>query len=623
VAALLLIPAIPLLGALILSVFGGLMPRRAAGAVGCSSIGLSFASAIVVASSYFAHQPAGDFYREHVYEWLRVGALRVPIGLYLDPLSLVMIGVVTFVGLMIHIYSAEFMDRDADYARFFAYMNLFVGMMLILVTADNLLFLFLGWEGVGLCSYLLIGFWYQDAANGRAAQKAFIVTRIGDAALAVGLFVLFWHTGTFDLQQILGQFSGGGEAVRGIATIAALLIAVGAIAKSAQLPLQTWLPDAMAGPTPVSALIHAATMVTAGVYLIARTHGIFEAAPGTMLLVAVIGAATACYGGLCALAQRDIKRILAYSTISQIGYMFLALGVGVWWAAIFHLVTHAFFKALLFLSAGVVIQAMDEDHDISHMGGLFGKVPTAGWTFLIGACSLSALPLVTAGFYSKDAILWGAWSSPQGGTVLWAAGLLAAVLTGVYIFRPFIIVFLGPSEKEIGRRPRFLVKLALFVLAFFAITAGILGVPVPLANFAPLREFLGAIFGLRAEATAGLQAVLLGISAFASLLGIGLAAMLFSARPSLAGSTYEAARRFLLGGMGFDWVYDRVIVRPYVSAARALREDVVDRVFDGLAIFVGFLGWAMSATQTGRVRNYATGLALGAVVVAFVLIFGR
>src|SRR5690348_10448897 len=342
-----------------------------------------------------------------------------------------MVLVITFVAFLIHLYSTEYMEGDVGYSRFFAYMNLFVASMVTLVLADNLLLLYLGWEGVGLCSYLLIGFWYTDPANGRAARKAFIVTRVGDTSMVIGLFLIFQRLGTLNIQDLMHRAAQQWPVGAAVAIAVSALLLGGAVGKSAQLPLQTWLPDAMAGPTPTSALIHAATMVTAGVYLIARTHVLFSLAPPVMLAVAVIGAATLLLAGCSALTQRDIKRVLAYSTISQIGYMFLALGVGAWAAAIFHLMTHAFFKALLFLSAGVVIQRLGEEHDIFRMGGLRHRMPLAFWSFLAGSASLAALPILTAGFYSKDLILWAAWSDGFGGKWLWGGALLGAFLTAV------------------------------------------------------------------------------------------------------------------------------------------------------------------------------------------------
>ena len=423
-----LIPALPLAGFLILALSGGRLKAQVAAGVGCVSVGLSMAAALLVLADFIHAPPAGLAYSRPLWTWFAAGGLACGIGFYLDSLSLVMTAVITVVAFLIHLYSVRFMEgenkeldskaRYEGYGRFFAYMNLFVASMLILVLADNLLLLYLGWEAVGLCSYLLIGFWYGEAANARAAVKAFVVTRIGDTALIIGLFLLASHLGSLQIQEVMQR--AGGLWVPGslVASAAAALLLGGAVGKSAQIPLQVWLPDAMAGPTPVSALIHAATMVTAGVYLIARMHPLFTLAPGVLLVVAVIGASTLLIAAGSACVQRDIKRALAYSTMSQVGYMFLALGVGAWSAAIFHLVTHAFFKALLFLSAGVVIQALGNEHDIFRMGGLRKALPVAFWTFLIGAASLSALPFVTAGFYSKDLILRLVWSSPRWGPMV-------------------------------------------------------------------------------------------------------------------------------------------------------------------------------------------------------------
>ena len=429
-----LVPAFCLAGFLVLAVLGGRLPRRGVAIVGVGSVALSTLAAFLVAGSFLGTPPAGNAYTQTLWQWMSVSGLSPRIAFYLDALSLLMVLVVTFVGLLIHLYSAEFMIDDEGYSRFFAYMNLFVASMLTLVLADNLLLLYLGWEGVGLCSYLLIGFWYTDPANGAAAQKAFIVTRIGDTAMALGLFLSFTRLGTLDIQSLMQRAAREWPTGSAPAAAAALLLLGGALGKSAQLPLQTWLPDAMAGPTPVSALIHAATMVTAGVYLIARTHVLFALAPAVQLLVGVIGAATLLLAGCSALTQRDIKRVLAYSTISQIGYMFLALGVGAWGAAMFHFMTHAFFKALLFLAAGVLIQALNHEHDIFRMGGLWRQLPVAFWTFLVGGAALAGFPLITAGFYSKDLILAQAWSSGLAGHWLWAAGWIGALLTAVTSF---------------------------------------------------------------------------------------------------------------------------------------------------------------------------------------------
>ena len=374
-----LIPAIPFASALALAVLRFSRKQVAWIAVGATAA--STVVSVLVTMAFLSAPPAAHAYTQVLWTWIDVGGLRPEIAFYLDPLSLIMTLVVAFVSFLIHLYSTEFMIDDDGYSRFFAYMNLFVASMLTLLLANNLLLLYLGWEGVGLCSYLLIGFWYRDPANGAAGRKAFVVTRIGDTAMVIGLFLLFHDLGTLQIQELMLRASQNWHIGSPAAVAAALLLLGGAVGKSAQLPLQTWLPDAMAGPTPVSALIHAATMVTAGVYLIARTHVLYSLAPAAQFAVAVVGAATLLIAGFSALTQWDLKRVLAYSTMSQIGYMFLALGVGAWPAAIFHFMTHAFFKALLFLAAGIVIDALHDEHNIFRMGGLRTRLPIAFWTF--------------------------------------------------------------------------------------------------------------------------------------------------------------------------------------------------------------------------------------------------
>ena len=400
----------PLLGFVLLAFSRGRLSENISAVIGVGSMALSALTAACVAFEFVA-QPVPASVSQVLWTWMQVGDFAPRIALHLDGLSLTMLCVVTGVGFFIHLFASWYMRGEEGYSRFFAYMNLFVASMLFLVLADNLLFLFLGWEGVGLCSYLLIGFYYKHAANGHAAMKAFIITRVGDVFMMLGLLVLFHAFGTLDIQPMLKAIPEYAD--RGALALAALLLLGGAVGKSAQLPLQTWLADAMAGPTPVSALIHAATMVTAGVYLIARTHTLFEVSPDVLLLVGTTGAVTLLLAGFSALVQTDIKRILAYSTMSQIGYMFLALGVGAWQAAVFHLMTHAFFKALLFLSAGAVIVACHHEQDIFRMGGLRKKLPLVYACFLVGGSALAALPFVTAGFYSKDEILWLAFANGQ------------------------------------------------------------------------------------------------------------------------------------------------------------------------------------------------------------------
>src|ERR1700757_1950716 len=485
IALLWLIPALPLASALVLALFGARFSRRATAAVGVGSIGLSALITILVAASFFSAPPSGNSYTQVLWTWINVAGFQPQIGLYLDALSLVMVLVVTFVGFLIHIYSAEFMIEDEGFSRFFAYMNLFVASMITLLLANNLLLLYLGWEGVGLCSYLLIGFWYRDPANGRAARKAFILTRVGDTAMSIGLYLLFTQLGTLGIQDLMQRASAEWPSGSTYAVAAAFLLLGGAVGKSAQLPLQVWLPDAMAGPTPVSALLHAATMVTAGVYLIARTHVLFSLAPAAQFAVAVVGAGTLLLAGFSALTQHDIKRVLAYSTVSQIGYMFLALGVGAWQAAIFHFMTHAFFKALLFLGAGVIINALHDEHSIFRMGGLRKELPVTFWPFLIAGCSLAGLPFLTAGFFSKDLIIWDALSAERGDPGLWIAGMVGALLTSLYTFRVIFRVFFGPLGTPVTKRPGYAMTVPLLVLAFLSIVGGYMK--------EPLLDFLSSV----------------------------------------------------------------------------------------------------------------------------------
>ena len=486
-----MIPALPFAGFLLLALVGARFSRRVVAFIATGAVGLAAVAAGLTAISFLSAQPAANSYTQTVWVWLDVAGFHPGVAFYIDALSLVMILVITFVAFLIHLYSTEFMiEEEEGYSRFFAYMNLFVGSMLTLVLADNFLLLYLGWEGVGLCSYLLIGFWYKVPENGYAARKAFVVTRVGDTALALGLFLIFTHLGTLQIQDVMLRAREAWPQGSTLAIITALLLLGGAVGKSAQLPLQTWLPDAMAGPTPVSALIHAATMVTAGVYLIARTHVLFILAPAVLALVAVVGTITLLLAGFSALVQWDIKRVLAYSTISQIGYMFLALGVGAWPAAIFHFMTHAFFKALLFLGAGIVIQAQGEEHNMFKMGGLRRELPVVFWTFLIGSGALSAVPLVTAGFYSKDMIIWQVYASASGGVWLWAAAIAGALLTSMYTFRMVTLTFFGPLGKKVSRVPGWRMSLPLVVLAVLSIIAGFLDVPRILGGVPVLSSFL-------------------------------------------------------------------------------------------------------------------------------------
>lgn len=628
-----LIPALPFAGFLSLALLGGRLSSSAVALIGAGSVGLSAVVALLVAGGFITTPPDGHVFLQTLWQWMQVGDFAPRITLHLDALSMVMILVVTVVGFLIHLYSTGFMIEEEGYSRFFAYMNLFVGSMLTLVLADDLLFLYAGWEGVGLCSYLLIGFWYRDPANGYAARKAFIVTRVGDAAMAIGLFVLFTNLGTLRIQELMIRASGQWPAGSSLAVIAAALLLAGALGKSAQVPLQTWLPDAMAGPTPVSALIHAATMVTAGVYLIARTHELFELAPVVQSSVAVIGALTLLLSGFSALVQRDIKRVLAYSTISQIGYMFLALGVGAWSAAIFHFMTHAFFKALLFLGAGAVILALDHEHDMFRMGGLRSKLPSTFWTFLSGAASLSALPLVTAGFYSKDLILWHAMTSEKGGPWLWAAGLAGALLTSLYTFRMVFLIFFGEARSRVTKLPGLRMLVPLTALAFLSLAGGFVELPPNFKSLTPWGEltlfsdFLSTALPITSGVhDEGREFLLQAIASAVSLFGIFLAYFFFVRNRGLAERLVSlpvgpALRRLWFSGWGFDFAYDTLIAKPFAWAARINKDDFIDLVYEGAAWYNKFFHELLSRSQTGKVRWYAMGIALGAVIIIGMAVF--
>jgi NADH-quinone oxidoreductase subunit L len=616
-----LVPALPLVGFLVLLLCGSQCVRQIVATVGTGSIALSALAASLISVEFIAFPPKGYAYTQTLWTWVTVAGFNPAVSLYLDPLSLVMVLVVTWVSFLIIFYSTWFMSEDDGYCRFFAYMNLFVGSMLVLVLADNLLLLYLGWEGVGLCSYLLIGFWYKKEENARAAFKAFVVTRIGDVALVVGLFLIFHNLGTLNIQEAALRASNQWFAGSALATAAAALLLGGALGKSAQMPLQTWLPDAMAGPTPVSALIHAATMVTAGVYLIARTHQFFLLAPAVQTLVAVIGALTLLIAGSSAVVQRDIKRVLAYSTMSQIGFMFLALGVGAWIAAIFHFMIHAFFKALLFLCAGVVIKLLQDEHDISRMGGLRKQLPFTFWMFLVGCASLSAVPFVTGGFYSKDLILSQVMTSAKGGSMLFLAGLAGSLLTSVYSFRLLFLVFFGEAKASARGTISRAATLPLGILAVLAVIGGFVEMPSQLGDLRLFSRFteksLPGFQGL--SWGPGIELILLILSSAASLGGIYVAYLLFLKKPGYSEGLVTSAlgrslHHFFTEGWGFDRAYGVFLVRPFVFLARLNRNDFLDLIYGAIAEFSRNLHLVLSLTQTGNLRWYAMVVVLGVIV---------
>ncbi|HAJ76063.1 MAG TPA: NADH-quinone oxidoreductase subunit L [Gammaproteobacteria bacterium] len=602
-----LLPTFPLLGFLSLVLTAGRLPKSIAAIIGAGSVGLSFAVAAIIAIQFLGS--GEEYFVKEVWTWMSVGTFNPGFSFYLDGLSLTMMLVITGIGFLIHLYATGYMDDDPGFSRFFAYMNLFVAAMLMLVLGDNLVLLYLGWEGVGLCSYLLIGFWYTNPENGYAARKAFVVTRVGDTSMAIGLFLLFAQLGTLNIQDLMHAAEAQWAVGSGLAVAASLLILGGAVGKSAQLPLQTWLPDAMAGPTPISALIHAATMVTAGVYLVARTHILFELAPSVQLLVAWLGLITLLMAGFTALTQSDIKRILAYSTMSQIGYMFLGLGVGAWSASIFHLMTHAFFKALLFLASGTVILSLHHEQNIFKMGGMRKQLPVSFWSFLIGSLALTAFPF-TSGYFSKDEILLAALEMDGPGLWLWMGGVLGAFFTGIYTFRLFFVVFFGEnkghdSEREYGgwnmSRP-------LFVLMVGALLAGFIGLP------------LDSVFGSHGEEEHHVSALMHGIMIAVPLIGIGIAYLFyysktFSVDKLMASPLAKNLHKFWFSGWGMDALYNWLFVYPFLWLARINKDDLVDKLY-ALLVELSRAAHAMIVkTQTGYLRWYALSVATGLVVI--------
>lgn len=631
-----LIPGAPLLSALIIALLGGLLQRRHLAILATCAAAIAF---LVVLLTWLTGAATSQPLQQTLYTWIAVGNWSPTIGFILDRLALVMVSVVSGVGLLIHIYSITFMSEDSDQRRYYFFLNLFLAGMLILVLADNLLFLYLGWELVGLCSFALIGFWYREPMRAGAGRKAFITTRIGDMSLAIGIFLLYSQFNDLSLSYLLENATAQWETSSQLATLTALLILGGAIGKSAQLPLQVWLPDAMAGPSPVSALIHAATMVTAGVYLIARTYPLFELAPHVQWSVAAIGTLTIVYGASAALAQNDFKRVLAYSTISQVGYMFLALGCGAYALALFHLVTHAFFKSLLFLVAGTVIHTNGNEHNIHNLGRLGNHPPLVHWTFLIGAASLAGFPLITAGFYSKEAILTASWSAPAG-PLLWTFAAFGVLLTAVYIFRVYFLVFQGSRSSASKPSISSSMTWPLLILALLSLIGGFVEFPVGWPTPHQWSAWLEDEFRLAVLPPLEIAYSLQFITSLLSLIGIGLALVLV--RREQAGHSLTKII-FLRTGWGFDALYQTILIHPYFSLARFLKatdallvegilhkmtqaclslasacrsgveHGVLDKSINGL--LAGFrFGYArLSATQNGLLSRYALMISTGAV----------
>ncbi|NPU92999.1 MAG: NADH-quinone oxidoreductase subunit L [Gammaproteobacteria bacterium] len=603
----------PLLGYVILSWSRGRLSENLAAVVGVGSLFLSAFTTAFVGYHFLTAPPEAGVFTQTLWTWINVDGFAPRVSFHLDGLALTMLGVITGVGALIHLFASWYMRGEEGYSRFFSYMNLFVASMVVLVLADNLLLMYLGWEGVGLCSYLLIGFYYKEKANGAAAQKAFIVTRIGDVFMALGLFMLYRETGTLDIPVLLDKapelFVAGSMTIN----LIALMLLGGAVGKSAQMPLQTWLADAMAGPTPVSALIHAATMVTAGVYLIARTHPLFLLAPGVLNLVGIIGAFTLLIAGFSALVQTDIKRILAYSTMSQIGYMFLALGVGAWQPAIFHLMTHAFFKALLFLSSGAVILACHHEQNIFKMGGLYKQIPLVYVCFLVGGAALVALPFVTVGFYSKDEILWETYASHHEWLLL--CGWIGAFMTSLYTLRLIFVAFHGPAQIQAHGGHGIAYGLPLVVLLVLSTGVGALIHP-------PLQGVLPASVG---QEGGDMKHWIEIWSEAVAIAGVILAVLLFSGERRMvkavaANPAGRALSSLWYQAWGFDRLYDVVFTKPFLWLSNILASDLLDRLTYLIAGFAKAVNMVAAAAENGQVRSYAASIAIGALLTLLILI---
>jgi NADH-quinone oxidoreductase subunit L len=653
-----LIPLLPFVGFLCNTAFRRQVSKGVSGAIATGAMGLAFGVALASVWRLLGSTPIGGVraIEETIYTWFSSGTLDISLAFRLDPLSSVMILIITGIGTLIHLYSTAYMhdESESEFARYFSYLNLFAAFMLVLVLGANFPVMFIGWEGVGLCSYLLIGFWFTKKSAGDAGKKAFIVNRIGDFAFLLGMFALFGLFGTLDFQAIAAQVATmPAEVTFGILSGITLLLFIGATGKSAQIPLYVWLPDAMEGPTPVSALIHAATMVTAGVYMIARNAVLFSHAPMTMEIVAIIGCVTALVAGTIGLVQNDIKRVLAYSTVSQLGYMFLAVGVGAFTGGVFHLYTHAFFKALLFLGSGAVIHALHGEQDLRNMGGLRRELPITYWTFLVGTLAIAGVPLLS-GFFSKDEILWKTFES--GHTLLWVMGVLTAFLTATYMFRLLYMTFFGErrtpaavhghdshghaaahgaghhGHAHLHDAPPAM-AIALVVLALGSVVAGYIGIPEAIVHggnridafLAPSFAAPGALESAEvgeAEHHLAAELSVMGVSTLAGLAGIALATFLFLRRPQVAdalAARFSGIHRLLLGKYYVDELYDTVIVQPVKKMSGAVLWRGVDAgLIDGTVNGVGLVvrGWsgALRRMQTGSVRAYAMSLFIGVVV---------
>jgi NADH-quinone oxidoreductase subunit L len=660
-----LIPVLPLIGAAINGLFGKRFSRQTVAAIALGFSGAAFVRALWIAAQLSSLTLP---HVETLAPWIRSGDFHVDFAFYLDQLSLVMLLVVTGVGFLIHIYSVGYMWEEGGFYRFFAYLNLFMFFMLTLILASNYLLMFIGWEGVGLASYLLIGFWFTKDSAASAGKKAFVVNRIGDFGFLIALFLMIKHFGSLNFERVFQSVSGMPTEVAGagLLTSIGLLLMVGAAGKSAQIPLYVWLPDAMEGPTPVSALIHAATMVTAGVYMVARSHVVFDHAPQALMVVAIVGSLTALFAATIGICQTDIKKVLAYSTISQLGYMFMACGVAAYSAGIFHLMTHAFFKGLLFLAAGSVIHAVGGEQDMRRMGGLRHHIPWTFWTMTVATFAITGVPFF-AGFYSKGEILWRVYSSPYGSWVLWLMGVLTAFLTSFYMFRLWFLTFFGeyrgaaeanhddqvhlatksragvsaPHEHGHGgihESPRIML-IPLVILAVLSFCGGWAGGKRFDKFLSPALH--GSVAAHSAEGSGvdapapeeneqhGLEMLLEGVSVLAAISGFFLAWLLYQRRPQLPreiahalGGFYEA----VVHKYYIDEIYAAVFVKPLIDGStrilwHGIDQDVIDATLDSSAEGAREVSDAVRHMQSGNLRSYAGWIAAGAAVVIAYMIW--
>jgi NADH-quinone oxidoreductase subunit L len=629
-----LIPLFPFIGFLLNGLLGSRLPKALV-----TTIALLFTAAplALVMSIAFRFTSLTLPYVERLgMPWMQTSAFQADFAFLLDPLTLVMLLVVTGVGFLIHIYSVGYMAHEDGYWRFFAYLNLFMFFMLTLVLAENFLIMFVGWEGVGLASYLLVGFYYLKESAADAGKKAFLLNRVGDVGFLLAMFLMIAHFGSLSFSSVFGAIAQHPEVQGGFLTAIALLLLLGATGKSAQIPLYVWLPDAMEGPTPVSALIHAATMVTAGVYMIARSHVLFDRSPFALGVVAIIGAATALFAATVGMVQTDIKRVLAYSTISQLGYMFLACGAAAYSAAIFHLFTHAFFKGLLFLAAGSVIHALGGQQDMRAMGGLRKATPITFWTMSAGVFAISGLPPFS-GFFSKDEILYQTFLSPTAGPILWFVGLVTALLTAFYMFRLWYLTFFGDSRAPDvhPHESPWSMLVPLIILAVFAVADGWIGIPKALDGGDQFARFLDPVFGAAAVnplvlARADRERWFSVLSAGMALIGWFFADLLYRRKPGMADRLVERAGgvySLLVNKYWIDQIYTGLIVAPLLFLSRYLLWGAVDRgvINGGGSLAAGSmrgLGALVQRVQSGNIRSYAGWLAVGAAALLLITYFG-